>query len=156
MSALRGIMSLRSIGSGLNRVANMSRGFATASRSLPAIPLLERAGGFASKISHPAIISGGKDYSYAQLIADAAAFRDKLLSSAGTDDLAEQRIAFLCPNKYEYAVVQWGIWAAGGVAVPICWYLCPLKLDRIVGDALLNSDLCSDSSACGGDGVHRF
>lgn len=31
-----------------------------------------------------------------------------------------EKVAFLCPNKYEYVVCQMAIWLAGGVAVPLC------------------------------------
>ncbi|KAI9034564.1 AMP-dependent synthetase and ligase [Hyaloraphidium curvatum] len=101
------------------RPAGAARRRLHAPAALPDLPLFSRAAGFAGSIPHPAIISHGKNYSYAQLLRDAAAFRDRLLETAGTKDLAEQRVAFLCPNAYEYAVVQWGVWAAGGVAVPI-------------------------------------
>lgn len=37
-----------------------------------------------------------------------------------TPDLKEARIAFLVPPSFEYVAVQWGIWAAGGIAVPLC------------------------------------
>ncbi len=36
-----------------------------------------------------------------------------------TGDLHEERIAFLLPGGIDYVVVQWAIWRAGGVAVPL-------------------------------------
>jgi malonyl-CoA/methylmalonyl-CoA synthetase len=38
----------------------------------------------------------------------------------GAADLREQRVAFLTPPGVQYAAVQWGIWRAGGIAVPLC------------------------------------
>lgn len=35
-------------------------------------------------------------------------------------DLDQDRVAFLFPSGYSYVTSQWGIWAAGGVSVPIC------------------------------------
>ncbi|MDZ8054659.1 MAG: hypothetical protein RMX63_24905 [Aulosira sp. ZfuCHP01] len=36
------------------------------------------------------------------------------------EDLQEQRVAFLIPPGFEYVATQWGIWRAGGIAVPLC------------------------------------
>lgn len=41
-----------------------------------------------------------------------------LLSGAG--DLKEKRIGFLIAPSFNYVGVQWGIWRAGGIAVPLC------------------------------------
>jgi len=38
----------------------------------------------------------------------------------GKDDLQEERVAFLAPRGFHYVAVQWGIWLAGGIAVPLC------------------------------------
>ena len=38
---------------------------------------------------------------------------------AGERDLAEARVAFLEPPGFAYAALLRGIWAAGGVAVPL-------------------------------------
>lgn len=37
----------------------------------------------------------------------------------GSADLEEERIAFIVPTGPDYAAVQWGIWRAGGIAVPL-------------------------------------
>ena len=105
--------------------------------AFPDLPIFQRAAGFSHTIDHPAIISDGKSYSYAQLLADASSFRDVLLKSAanGAKDLADQRVAFLCPNKYEYAVAQWAVWAAGGVVVPISTHQPPSEIEYTVANA---------------------
>ena len=70
---------------------------------LPAIPFLVRARVHAEKNpDKPAIVDGrtGKEHTYADLLRDAAAFREQLLSNStpGTTDLAEARVAALVPN----------------------------------------------------------
>jgi malonyl-CoA/methylmalonyl-CoA synthetase len=37
----------------------------------------------------------------------------------GLDDLAEARVAFLVPPGIDWVLTQWGIWRAGGIAVPL-------------------------------------
>lgn len=91
---------------------------------LPAIPFLIRARAHAEKNpDKPAIVDGrtGKEHTYADLLRDAAAFREQLLSNSapGTTDLAEARVAALVPNGYSWVVAQWATWAAGGFYVPI-------------------------------------
>jgi malonyl-CoA/methylmalonyl-CoA synthetase len=34
--------------------------------------------------------------------------------------MEEARIAFFIPSSYAYVFTQWGIWRAGGIAVPLC------------------------------------
>jgi malonyl-CoA/methylmalonyl-CoA synthetase len=38
---------------------------------------------------------------------------------AGNDDLQEQRVAFLVMPGFPWVAMQWGIWRAGGIAVPL-------------------------------------
>jgi malonyl-CoA/methylmalonyl-CoA synthetase len=55
--------------------------------------------------------------SYEQLLADSQAVAAALL---GQDpDLGEARVAYLCWPGYPYVTTQWGIWRAGGIAVPL-------------------------------------
>lgn len=65
-----------------------------------------------------AIIDETGEYSYAELFVAAKKTASALLD--GRDDLGEARIAFITPPGFVYAAVQWGIWLAGGVAVPLC------------------------------------
>ncbi|GAA4394431.1 acyl-CoA synthetase [Nibrella viscosa] len=64
-----------------------------------------------------AVISDGQSYSYQQLL-DASADMAALLLDA-TTDLNEARVAFMVTPGFDYVRVQWGIWRAGGVAVPL-------------------------------------
>ncbi len=65
-----------------------------------------------------AIIDRAGRYSYTDLLTAADRITRCLLS--GQPDLGEARVAFMVPPSLEYAAVQWGIWQAGGVAVPLC------------------------------------
>lgn len=79
------------------------------------IQLIERAKGF---VKRKALISNGNSYTYAQLLESAQYVAAHLLN--GKPDLEEARITFLIPPSFEYTAVQWGIWMAGGIAVPLC------------------------------------
>jgi malonyl-CoA/methylmalonyl-CoA synthetase len=70
---------------------------------------------YAQKI---AIVSGGNQYSYQTLFEEATLFAKTLLSDAA--DLNQQRVAFMVDPGFDYVKVQWAIWLAGGVAVPLC------------------------------------
>ena len=65
-----------------------------------------------------AITSNGQSYSYGQLREDSGELAARLLD--GAKDLSEKRIAFMVQPGYDYVRVQWAIWQAGGVAVPLC------------------------------------
>lgn len=70
---------------------------------------------YAQKI---AIVSGGNKYSYQTLFDEATLFAKILLGDAS--DLNQQRVAFMVDPSFDYVKVQWAIWLAGGVAVPLC------------------------------------
>ena len=78
------------------------------------IPLIRRAGDQGDRV---AIVSGGRGFSYRELLERSAHVATKLLNGAA--DLWEQRVAFLVSPGFEYVALQWGIWRAGGVAVPL-------------------------------------
>ncbi|WP_395783479.1 acyl-CoA synthetase [Aquirufa sp.] len=65
-----------------------------------------------------AIISDGKSYSFNELHQAAEQFAFTLL--AGQQDLKEGRVAFMVQPGFDYVRVQWGIWQAGGIVVPLC------------------------------------
>ncbi len=64
-----------------------------------------------------AIIDNGIVTTYAELMNQSGAIAASLL--AGDDDLNEAAIAFAAPGGSEYTAIQWGIWRAGGIAVPL-------------------------------------
>ncbi len=64
-----------------------------------------------------AISAGGESYTYQQLLDSSGAFAARLLDADA--DLNEARVAFMVAPGFDYVRVQWGIWRAGGVAVPL-------------------------------------
>ncbi|KAG2183637.1 hypothetical protein INT43_006645 [Umbelopsis isabellina] len=90
--------------------------------ALPKLPLFQQALSQAqnAELNKPAVVDvrTGKSFTYRQLVTAVASFREKILN--GRSDLEEARVAFLCPSGYQYVVFQWAIWAAGGIAVPLC------------------------------------
>lgn len=83
------------------------------------VTLIDRAASFQERT---AIISNGRSYTYQQLLAVSEHVAANLLLFEGgsSKDLAEARIPFLVPPSFDYTAVQWGIWRAGGIAVPLC------------------------------------
>jgi malonyl-CoA/methylmalonyl-CoA synthetase len=65
-----------------------------------------------------AIIANGENHTYGELLATSAQFASILLADKA--DLQETRVAFMVSPNADYVRVQWAIWRAGGVAVPLC------------------------------------
>jgi len=65
-----------------------------------------------------AIAEGEKTFTYQELLQHSASFAAALLN--GKTDLQEERVAFMVDPGFDYAKVQWSIWRAGGIAVPLC------------------------------------
>jgi malonyl-CoA/methylmalonyl-CoA synthetase len=65
-----------------------------------------------------AIISNGVDYSYAELLEASEQFATMLLEN--NTDLHETRVGFMVDPGFDYVKVQWAIWRAGGITVPMC------------------------------------
>lgn len=78
------------------------------------LPIIDRA---LSHADRTAFWGAGGTHSYADLLERSGGVAAGLL--AGAQDLNEERIAFLVPTGVQYAAVQWGVWRAGGIAVPI-------------------------------------
>lgn len=57
-------------------------------------------------------------FTYRDLLHASSQIATNLLQNA--EDLQEERVAFLIPPGFEYVATQWGIWRAGGIAVPLC------------------------------------
>mgnify|MGYP003665301660 CR=1 FL=1 len=79
------------------------------------LELIERAYNFKDRI---AVKSDGFNFTYQTLLNKSESIAVELL--AGKRDLEEQRVTFLIDPSFEYVCVQWGIWRAGGIAVPLC------------------------------------
>ena len=65
-----------------------------------------------------AVIDIEGKYTYAELLKESSLFASFLLN--GEKDLKEQRVAFMVTPGFDYVKVQWAIWRAGGIAVPLC------------------------------------
>jgi malonyl-CoA/methylmalonyl-CoA synthetase len=78
------------------------------------IPILERA---ASHGDRPAVVDAAGTISYRDLVQAATKVAARLLGAR--TDLAEARVAFCMPSGSSYVAVQWGVWCAGGIAVPL-------------------------------------
>lgn len=108
------------------------------------IRLIDRAGEHASRI---AVVSAGTPYSYSDLIRDSEAVARTLLAGTPSPpDLREQRIAFLIPASFEYVAVQWGIWRAGGIAVPLSVSAKEPELEHVLTDAGVSLVITSGNS----------
>ena len=78
------------------------------------LQLFKRAQGWQGRI---AFTEHASQVTYAELLAHSEAIAAALLRGAA--DLEEARIAFAAPCGSDYAAIQWGIWRAGGIAVPL-------------------------------------
>lgn len=70
---------------------------------------------------HPdatAILDFSGEYTYGSLIEKSSQIALHLLQ--GKADLSEARVAFMVSPGINYVATLWGIWKAGGIAVPLC------------------------------------
>ena len=94
------------------------------------LPLVARALTHANRI---ALIAPEGTFRYRDLMHASSTVAVRLL--AGADDLHEVRVAFLVPPGFTYVATQWGIWRAGGVAVPLAVSHPPAELAYTVADS---------------------
>ena len=80
-----------------------------------------------------AVCVPGRAYTYRELLDASAAVARHLLD--GARDLDEARVAFLVPPGFDYVATQWGIWRAGGIAVPLAVSHPAPELEYTIGDA---------------------
>jgi len=92
--------------------------------------LVARAHGYAERT---AITAAEGTFSYRDLLDASARVAASLLGSR--DDLGEARVSFLVSPGFHYVATQWGIWRAGGVAVPLATSHPPPELEYAIRDA---------------------
>ena len=92
--------------------------------------LVARAHGHAERT---AITAPEETFSYRDLLDASARVAACLLGTR--DDLCEARVAFLASPGFGYVATQWGIWRAGGVAVPLATSHPPPELEYVIRDA---------------------
>ncbi|MEW6443648.1 MAG: acyl-CoA synthetase [bacterium] len=80
----------------------------------PGVPIIARALKHTRRV---AILDGDGAHTYGELLEAAEQVAFRLLGER--DDLREARVAFCVPPGFSYSAVQWGIWLAGGIAVPL-------------------------------------
>ena len=98
---------------------------------LPVLPsIVARACAHAARV---AVHDRRGTYTYDQLDRASAGIAALLLE--GRDDLNEARVAFLVTPGFDWVAVQWGIWRAGAIAVPLPVSHPPAELDYLVRDA---------------------
>lgn len=88
-----------------------------------------------------AIREGDKAYSYEEL--KQAAGNASAFLMLEKDDLNGARIAFMVNPGLDYVAVQWGIWQAGGVAVPICLSYPEEAIRYYLEDSAAEMVICS-------------
>ncbi|MFZ0798834.1 MAG: acyl-CoA synthetase [Terriglobales bacterium] len=71
-------------------------------------------------------------YTYSDLLDASSRLAERLL--AGQGDLQEKRVAFLMTPGFPWVAALWGIWRAGGVAVPLPLNSTRLELEYFIDD----------------------
>src|SRR5271157_1939801 len=94
--------------------------------SLPLIAHAER------YIDRTAIVDSQGAFTYNDLLDASLRVAAALLGDR--TDLAEERVAFLVTPGFTWVAVQWGIWRAGGVAVPLPHNSTRAELEYFIDD----------------------
>ncbi|MEO6817962.1 MAG: acyl-CoA synthetase [Edaphobacter sp.] len=97
------------------------------------LPLIARAGGHGERT---AVLDARGAMTYNELLDASAKVASALLD--GAEDLGEQRVAFLVTPSARWAAVQWGVWRAGGVALPLPMGAARAELEYFVEDAAVS------------------
>lgn len=90
-----------------------------------------------------AIRQGDRQWSYDDLLNASTNIAVELLDHRM--DLHEMRVAFMVHPSFDYVRVQWGIWQAGGIAVPLCLDYPLPSLQYVVDDTKADMIVCSSS-----------
>ncbi|MCS6812807.1 MAG: acyl-CoA synthetase [Cyanobacteria bacterium] len=94
------------------------------------LPLVARAYDYSQRT---AIVTTDGQFTYYDLLRVSEQIATNLLN--GSNDLQERRVAFLVPAGFDYVATQWGIWRAGGIAVPLCVSHPRPELEYVITDA---------------------
>ncbi len=84
-------------------------------------------------VDRTAIIATEGVFTYQHLLDASGQVATCILDDA--DDLQQRRVTFLIPSGFQYAATQWGIWRAGGVAVPLCVSHPRPELEYVIQDS---------------------
>ncbi|MBI4419796.1 MAG: AMP-binding protein, partial [Gemmatimonadetes bacterium] len=94
------------------------------------LPLVMRA---RTHYDRTAIVAPEGTFTYRDLLDASARIANVLLGDR--TDLNQARVAFLAPPSFHYVATQWGIWRAGGIAVPLAVSHPPAELEHVLRDA---------------------
>jgi malonyl-CoA/methylmalonyl-CoA synthetase len=89
-----------------------------------------------------AVVDAQGEHTYNHLL-DASSWVAAALL-AGSRDLCEQRVAFAVTPGFEWVVAQWGIWRAGGIAVPLPANAARPELEYIFDDTRASIVVCDE------------
>src|SRR6202011_3957160 len=79
-----------------------------------------------------ALIDSQGSFTYDDLLDASSCVAAALL--AGREDLQEERVAFLLTPGFPWVATLWGIWRAGGVAIPLPLNSPRPELEYFIGD----------------------
>ncbi len=92
-----------------------------------------------------AVVDAQGSFSYKDLLDASSRVATALL--AGRDDLGEERVAFVLTPGFPWVAVQWGIWQAGGIAVPSPVNSTRPELEYFIDDARASTLVYDAASA---------
>lgn len=105
-----------------------------------------------------AVLSGRHQHTYGDLLQSSRNIARTLLGSQ--KDLKEDRIAFMITPGVDYVSTLWGIWQAGGIAVPLCLSHPAPAIDYVLRDTGCTTVMASRDYAslltplCANHGIH--
>jgi malonyl-CoA/methylmalonyl-CoA synthetase len=91
-------------------------------------------------LQNTAVSCRGRSFKYSDLLYHSNVIKEKLLQ--GRKDLEGERVVFLAPQSYEFIPVQWGIWQAGGISVPLCLQHPPPEWEYVLNDSQASAVIC--------------
>ncbi len=103
------------------------------------LPFIARAAQQGERI---AIVDSRGSFSYKQLLDASLCAAAALL--AGRSDLHEERVAFLIKPGFPWVAVLWGIWRAGGIAVPLPLNSARPELEYFIDDTKASTIVFDD------------
>jgi malonyl-CoA/methylmalonyl-CoA synthetase len=92
-----------------------------------------------------AIVDSQGSFRYSDLLDASSRVAAALL--AGREDLQQERVAFLVTSGFPWVAVQWGIWRAGGVAVPLPLNSTRPELEYVIDDTETSALVCDALAA---------
>ena len=95
--------------------------------------------------SRTAVVDEQGAFSYEDLLDASSSVATALL--AGRTDLQEERVAFAVTPGFPWVATQWGIWRAGGIAVPLPLNSPRPELEFFIDDCRASTLVCDDTSA---------